>query len=315
MHEDEEDAGADGDAGEDLWHPRDIRGGRPREPEEAGGEQSGADDHGRKPLFRHDFAVFLQFPGEARLGDPGDDDDADEDADGDAEEGEGADAVVPAALLLEGDGEGFEEEVGDAVDEGEVDGDEDEDGFEDEHGEGAEEVFDDDFVGVDAGFVGVGVEGPVFGFVAQFSGASLEEDGRVGFRDEDQSEGAEEKHHDHRYPRRPPPAEVTLRDEAAHDGPGDGADEGGGGEDSDGDATVDGVPEVGEGAADDGDGGAAEGTAEEAGEHDGFDVLGGGDGDLEDAEDEEAEEEGGSAAVELGEGAPEEGAECEALGG
>ena len=73
--------------------------------------------------------MFLQLPRKAGFGYIGDYRHAYDHANGDAKEREGADAVVPAALFLEGDGEGFEQEVCDAVDEGEIYSNEHEDGF------------------------------------------------------------------------------------------------------------------------------------------------------------------------------------------
>ncbi|TGO88415.1 hypothetical protein BPOR_0163g00060 [Botrytis porri] len=114
--------------------------GGPRKPEETDGENELTEDHGGKPFFGDDFAVFFELAREACLGDPGDGAGAEEDPDEDPDEGEGADTWGPAARLLEGDGVGFEEEVEDSVDEGHVEGDEEEDRFLEEHDEGTEEI-------------------------------------------------------------------------------------------------------------------------------------------------------------------------------
>ena len=79
-HEDDEDAGADGDAGEHLRHPGDVGAGRPREPEEADGEDAAADDHGGQAVFGDDAVVVLaHLARERRFGDVCDVDAARED--------------------------------------------------------------------------------------------------------------------------------------------------------------------------------------------------------------------------------------------
>ena len=206
LHEDEQDAHADGHAREDLWHPGDVRAAGPREAEQPRGEEGAAEDHGREALLGDDAAVLAQLAGEARLRDGGDDGDAEEDAAGDAEEGEGPHAGGPAALALERDWVGFEKKVQYSVDGGHVDGDEKEDGLEEEHGEGAEEVFRQDLAEVDAGFVELSVEGPVPGGEAEASGAALEDHGGEGLGDDEEAEGGEERDHDEGDPLRPSPA-------------------------------------------------------------------------------------------------------------
>ena len=49
---------------------------------------------------------------------------------------------------------------------------------------------------VDLLLVGLGVNGPVLGLVADFLGAALEEDGGVSFGDEDEANDTEEGDHD-----------------------------------------------------------------------------------------------------------------------
>ena len=69
--------------------------------------------------------------------------------------------------------------------------------------------------------------------------SALGEDGRgVGLADVEEAEEAEESVHDERDVRSPAPAKVGVGDEAADDRASDGADEGGGGEDGDGDTSV-----------------------------------------------------------------------------
>ncbi len=229
-----------------------MRAGGPSEPEEADGEEGGADDHGDETLLGDGLAAVLgHFSRVPRLGCVGYNAHGDDDTDGDGQEGEGADAEVPAALLLEGDGVGFEKEVEDAVDEGHVDGDEDEDGFGEEHFPGAVEVFLGDFGEVDGVLVDGGVDGPIFGFETAGGGAALEDDWGVGFVAEEEAGDARDGGHDEGEPGGPSPAEMALREEASCDGTGYGADESGTGEEAEGEAALDGVPEVAESAADD----------------------------------------------------------------
>ncbi|KAI4132688.1 MAG: hypothetical protein LQ347_002493 [Umbilicaria vellea] len=239
------------------------------------------------------------------LGEIDDDGDTDEHANSDAEEGQRAHAIVPVALLLERDGVGFEEKVEGAVDEGHVECHEDEDGLDEEHVHRPEEVLGEDLAQVDLGLVRFGVVGPVLGLVAEFLGPSLQQHGRVRLADEDEPNDQEECRHDHRDPSRPPPAEMALRDEPAHDRPRDRPDESRGGEDGHGDSSVDGVPEVRQSAADNRERRAAEHAGEEASDENGGEVRGHREGDLKDHEDEEAAKEGEEPAVEFGHRPPE----------
>ena len=209
LQENHHDARADGNAGEDLRDPGDVGVRRPGEPEEAEGEEEGADDHGDEAFLGDGLPGIGGHLGlVAGLGGVGDDSDAEDDADGDAEEGEGAEAEAPAALLLEGDGVGFEEEVDHPVHEGHVERDEQEDGLEEEHLPRAVEVFGHDFAAVDAVFVEGGVDGPVFGRVPAFGRAALQDHGRVGLGAELQRHEPEEAVQDERQPGCPSPAEV-----------------------------------------------------------------------------------------------------------
>ena len=192
-----------------------------------------------------------------------DDTDTNENANGNAEEGQRPHAVIPVAFLLERNGVSFEEKIERAVDEGHIESHEDEDGLDKEHVHWAEEVLGEDLAQVDLRLVRFGVVGPVLGLVAKFLGPSLQQDRCVRLADEYEPNNQEERRHDHRDPSRPSPAEMTLRDEPAHDRPRHRPDKSGGGEDGHGDSSVDGVPEVRQSAAHNSERRAAEHAREE----------------------------------------------------
>ena len=241
LHEDHENAGPDRDAREHLRDPGDVRAARPREPEEADWQQRAADNHRRQTFFWHGLpAVGGQLLGVPRLGVVDDEAGANDDADGDGEEGEGAEAGGPAAQLLEADRVGFEEEVDDAVDEGYVYCYEQQDRLEEEHLNGLQNVLGEDVGRAHADSVELGVEGPVFGFMTKLLCTALEQDGTIGFGNDEDGDGEEEYGHYECDVLGPAPAEMGLDDEAANDGAGDGADECGACEQGDGDTSIDG---------------------------------------------------------------------------
>jgi hypothetical protein len=56
----------------DLRYPANVRIAGPREPEEAGWQRNGTEDHGRQPLFGYDFTVLGVRAGEVCGGAVGD---------------------------------------------------------------------------------------------------------------------------------------------------------------------------------------------------------------------------------------------------
>jgi len=62
----------DGDSGDDLWDPGDVRGRCPCEPEEAVGEDECTEDHGWESFFGDDFPVLFELALEAGGGHVGD---------------------------------------------------------------------------------------------------------------------------------------------------------------------------------------------------------------------------------------------------
>ena len=88
LDEDDEHGTADGDGGDDLRDPARARVARPREPEEADGEDDGADDHGREAALGDGEAGGARvLPGEDRDGVGDDCGEADDDADEERDEG------------------------------------------------------------------------------------------------------------------------------------------------------------------------------------------------------------------------------------
>ena len=137
----------------------------------------------------------------------------------------------------------------------------------------------------------------------------LQQHRREALRIHDEPNRPPKHRQDQRDPARPAPAQFLVLGQKATDNRAHRrAQKGGAGIDGDGDAAVNRVPEVGERAADDGEWRGAEEAREEAACEEGREVGGEGGGHLEDGEDGEADDERRFAAVELGEGAPDDGA-------
>ena len=161
-------------AGDDLWHPRDVRVRRPGEPEEADGEQKGANDHGDQSLLRYWLSsVGNHLLLETCVGCVHDDGDANDDPDGDAEEGECADTPVPSSDLLECNRVRFKEEIEDAVDEGHVECNQNENRFEGHHDKRTQKIFVDDLFHVDLLLVRRGMDCPMLRLEAYLCSLAL----------------------------------------------------------------------------------------------------------------------------------------------
>ena len=117
----------------------------PAEPEEADGDEEGADERGLEADFGPEATVVaeLRFDVAVVVVEEGEHDGAG--ADEDAEEGEAFGAEGEAVGVDEDEGEALEPEVEEAVDEGEVEVEEEADGFGEGKGEGPDEYHHADF--------------------------------------------------------------------------------------------------------------------------------------------------------------------------
>lgn len=180
-------------------------------------------------------------------------------------------------------------------------------GLLEQHNEGLAEVLLEERTHMNRGFINGGVDSPVLCLVPQLRRLALHQDRRERLRNGEQGQNTKCRREYQRDPRGPPPTQMALGDESSSDRASNRANEGRAGKHGGGCSTIKHVPEVNVRPTDDGDRRGAEAAGEEAGQHDGLDVLGDGEGYLEDGEDGEADEEWSFAAVDLGERSPEEG--------
>ena len=138
-HEEQEGAHAEEGAADDGHDPVDGRAGRPAEPEEADGDEEGADEGGLEADFGAEEAplVELRFDVSVVVEEEGDHDD--EGAQEDAEEGQAFGPEGEVVDFDEDDGEALEPEVEESVDEGQVEVQEEADGLREREGERPDE--------------------------------------------------------------------------------------------------------------------------------------------------------------------------------
>lgn len=189
-HEEQKRAHAEERTADDGHDPMHARPRRPAEPEEADGDEEGADEGRLQADLGPQLAlgVELRFHVAVIVVEKGNhgDDGADEDAD----EGETLGAEGEAVDADEDDGKGFEPEVEEAVDEGEVEVEEEADGFGEGEGEGPDEDHGADFLaghafGFDLGFA---LHARVVGQGSDAHGAAVEDVAAAGFGEEEEEE-------------------------------------------------------------------------------------------------------------------------------
>lgn len=212
-----------------------------------------------------------------------------------------------------GESHRFKEQVYHTVEEAHVRRHQREDRLLEDHDPRPLEVDVDNAVHADAILIDLGMQRPVARRVAQLLGASLQDMACRRLWDDPDPDPTKQRCHDERDPRRPPPAQVRLSDEATDNGTSDRADESARRERADGVCPLHWTPQVSHQASDDGQRRGGEEATEEAAQHDCFEVWRDRDGDLEDGEDEVAREERDSAPEGFGGWAEEDWAEYETL--
>ena len=138
-HEEQEGAHAEEGAADDGHDPVERGAGGPAEPEEADGDEEGADEGGLEADFGPEEppVVELRFDVSVVVEEEGDHDD--EGADEDAEEGEALGPEREVVDVNEDDGEALEPEIEQSVDQGDVEVQEEADGLGEGEGEGPDE--------------------------------------------------------------------------------------------------------------------------------------------------------------------------------
>lgn len=143
-------------------------------------------DHRRQTIFRfHLPVILLAEVSDDPIAREAEDEQAAETPDADTQIGEPDGAGGEVVGGFEDLCDGCEEEVEVAVDDGHEGGEGEDDGGEDEEFEGADDGAFEEFAGgeVDGEF---GAEVGVVGFFAEFGGATFEEDGGIGFAEEEE---------------------------------------------------------------------------------------------------------------------------------
>ena len=213
----EDEAKADGQAGEAGADPGQALVGRPGENEEADGDEPAAGHHGDEADLGGRPAVVLGHEGEVVLVDERGADGREDDADGDGDEHEARDAGAVALADLKDDGVGDEEHVQEAVQDRHVQADEEDDELGEEQLEGADQE-DADALGEGPGVeLGLGDVAVVAGLLPQLRGAASEDRRGVGLGDGEGDQDPDNKGEDELDPVEPAPAS-RVGEETANEG-------------------------------------------------------------------------------------------------
>ena len=222
----------------DGHNPVDLGAVSPCEPEEADGEEDGADDgEGQAGFGRRHAAVLIGDASVALVVEHGVTD-REHHADGNTNESQTTDARAPATDLLEDDGEGGEHEVKSAVDDGHVERGEKDDRLGEEQDprakEGDLDLFSEALM--TSGQVQAG-DVDLAGFLAKVLGTTTEDDGSVGLGDSEGAGNPEDTGKDGHNTFNPAPA-LSFTQESADNGTDGGTQEGSHGKDAGGNTTL-----------------------------------------------------------------------------
>lgn len=132
-----------------------------------------------------------------------------------SEIGQTAYTGAEAVSLLEDDGIGGEEEVEKAVNESHVDTQQENNRFRDEKAQGTAEILGNEFPEVDFDFLLFGVNAPIERSATEGGCFVHEDNGRVGFFQEDEVEAESEEPHDRDQVFCPSPTESRIHDDKA----------------------------------------------------------------------------------------------------